>query len=248
MRKIFLSASALTAASALLGAGAANADVYNAYGGFSQTSPVWTYGYGATGSSFTAFSYFYTNDSDDSCSVAGDSVTCGEISPGGLPEVAKIIGNPVDSGTDLLVTNALYVHPGTSDDAIVQFTAPVASTYHVSGFFETLDTNPQPNGVKLLVVANGTTELSSVLQNQPASFPDTVGGVVPFNFNVALAVGQSIQFGVNDNGEFGNNGTGFDATIAAVPEPSAWVIMMAGVGILGAALRVSRRRPGIANA
>jgi hypothetical protein len=203
-------------AAAFLIAGPAFATTYNAYSDFSSTSSVWSYGFGTTGTSFTPFGYYYTNDSADGCSVPGDSVTCGEISPSGLPEVAKITGSTVDSGTDVLVANALYMHPGASTDAIVEFTAPTASTYTVSGFFETLDTNPKPAGDTLIVVANGVTELSTVLKGEPASFPDTVGGVVPFDFSVELTSGESIVFGVNDNGEFGSNGTGFDATISSV--------------------------------
>jgi hypothetical protein len=221
----------------------ASATTYNAYTDFSQTSPVWSYGSGTTGTSFTAFTDFYTDDPGDSCSVTSDHVTCAEISPGGLPEVAKITGTTVDSGSDVLVANALYMHPGASTDAIIQFTAPRAGSYYVSGFFETLDIEPQAAGDTLTVVAGGTTELSTVLKDEPASFPDQVGGVVPFSFTISLATGQTIDFGVNDNGSFGNNGTGFDATIV-VPEPSTWAMLLIGLAGVGTALRgSSKRRP-----
>jgi hypothetical protein len=233
---------AIALAGVVIGISSGRAAAYSAYSDFSPSSVVWSYGYGTTGSSFTAYSDYFTNDSVDGCSVPGDSVTCGEISPAGLPEVAKITGSTVDKGTDVLVTNALYMHPGASDDSIVQFTAPVAATYSVSGFFETLDTNPQTAGVLLTVVAGTTTELSQVLAGEPASFPGHVGGVVDFNFTVALSEGETIEFGVNDDGSFGSNGTGFDATITPLPEPKTWAFMLLGVAGVGSALRRSRSR------
>ena len=80
------------------------------------------------------------------------------------------------------------------------------------------------------------------------------GGIV---FQTASPSKQDVYFSANEQGS--DNPTiayfaGYDRSygaldsfsVSAVPEPATWVLMLFGVGILGAALRVTRRKTGVA--
>ena len=76
--------------------------------------------------------------------------------------------------------------------------------------------------------------------------PFTVGSndtvVVPVGAT-ELYLGFADASGFNGpSGYYGDNGGTLSATISAVPEPGIWAMMLAGVAMMGAALRFNRRK------
>lgn len=61
-------------------------------------------------------------------------------------------------------------------------------------------------------------------------------------------VGVANEYFANSNGVFANNPNGpyQMELIAGVPEPATWALMLAGLGIIGAGLRMNRRKFGAA--
>jgi hypothetical protein len=218
----------------------ASAATYSAVGDFSTASPVgvWSYGTGVTGSSFIPMTTF-----SSTCEGAG-GLSCWQT-PTPVDRVPLVLKNFSGSTQDVYntvvqPTDVLNVHPGPSSDAIVSFTAPTTSSYHVKGFFEVLDVNP--NGVNVIWGAGGQPLATSLLSGQAASFPNTVGSKIAFDQVVSLKSGDTYLFGVNNAGSYYNDSTGLSATISAVPEPAAWAMMLVGVAAMGSALRTRRSR------
>jgi hypothetical protein len=119
--------------------------------------------------------------------------------------------------------DVLLLHPAPDwepRDSIVRWAAPVAGYYRISGFFEILDTNP--TGIIGLVFKNGTPLYSGELLGPPAQHPDQAGGREDFLFsNIFLNAGDVISFGVNSDGSFYYDSTGFNATITFAATPCA---------------------------
>ncbi len=213
---------------------AATAATFDAVTEFSSSNPSgsWAYGTGVTGSSFTPMSVF--------------SAVCNGITrlscwqpPSivfGVPVVAYNSGSTINNGTVVLPPGVLDVHPGPAVDTIVTWTSPAAGVYSISGFFELLDVSP--SGV-IGQVYNGSTSLfTSILTGPGAVHPDTAGQRKNFSFVETLAAGSTLSFGVNNDGNFLFDSTGFDATITSgttptVPEPSSFVLFVAGLCGLG---------------
>jgi len=128
-------------------------------------------------------------------------------------------GNWLNWGTDVVPPDALVLHPAPDwdpGDSIVQWTAPITASYRISGFFEILDTNP--TGIIGSVYRNGTLLFRGELLGPGAQHPDQIGGRVNFYFpQVALNAGDVIWFGVNADGTFYYDATGFNATIVTPP-------------------------------
>jgi hypothetical protein len=235
------------AATLLSGASVSQAAVtLDAVADFTLFSPTgtWSYGSGATGTSFTPFSV-----RGDPCAAAG--LQCWtSTNPDLTPIVAKnTTGSFFQSGTMLYDPAALFLHPGSGSDSdsIVRFTAPATATYQVKGFFEILDT--APTGVKV-IFGGGSDPLQTVMLTGPAATaPDMPGGMVTFDQTVSLTAGQDFFFGVDNNGDFTGDAVGLAATFTAadlkntpvIPEPGTWASMLLGFGALGAVLRARRR-------
>jgi len=238
--------SILCAGAALVGSlaivGTADATTYNAVTDFSSTpaSP-WSYGYGATGTSFTAYSSadYITNDFGTTGLDGYSQSTSGTV-----PVILQnYSGSTVDfAHTVVLPTGLLLLHPGDSDslDSIIRFTAPTTGEYAISGYFQTLDTSP--TGVTLIGADSHGALGSANFLGSPAVMPDTPGGTYDFGGDVYLQAGQWLEVGVNRDGVYTNDSTGLSLTISTVPEPAAWALMLVGFAGLGAALRASRRR------
>ena len=231
----------LAAASSLALAGAAHATTYDLVGSFSTTSStgVFSYGTGVTGTSFTPFPDFNSD-----CLGAGTA--CWQTTTPVL-EVPAVIANTsgatINTGSVVLPTDVLLVHPGPGTDSIVQFTAPTTAIYSLHGFFELLDTNP--SGVIVSAYLQGFYEGAETLTSPGATHPGTPGELVSFSAsNVLLAQGETIDFGVNNDGSFYDDSTGLALTVTsgAVPWPAVWALMLVGFGGMGASLRASRRK------
>ena len=230
---------------ALAAASSSQAMSYDAVADYSASSAtgVWSYGTGVTGTTFTPDPTYLT-----ACGGAS-GIGCWQGADTQLlvPAVMKnFTGSTQDVfSTVVFPTNVLNVHPGLSTDSIVEFTAPTTGAYTLSGFFQLLDV--RPSGVNVIIDATVSgieiPLLASELTGPPATFPSTDGGVISFSDTISLSAGDTIAFGVNNDGSFYNDSTGLSASISAVPEPAAWSLMMIGFGAMGA---MSRRRRGIA--
>jgi hypothetical protein len=194
------------------------AQTWDATRDFAASNPngAWSYGYGVTGTSFVLYPIYSQN-----CGIYVEWNGCWATQdPPSVPYVGfNTTGNWLNDGTSVLPPNVLLMHPAPDwepADSIVQWTAPIVGTYRISGFFEILDTNP--SGIIGMVFRNGTLLFKAELLGPPAQHPDRPGGRVNFYFpEVSLNAGDVISFGLNADGTFYYDTTGFNATIVTPP-------------------------------
>jgi len=219
-----------------------NATQWNDVADFSSSNPsgAWRYGQGTTGSTFSPYSDFTT-----ACNgQAGVSCWQPPIIVFGVPLVGKnTTGSTLNFGTVVLPTDVLWVHPGQVLDSIVQWTAPAAGLYNISGFFELLDITP--SGVIVNLYDNSAPVFPpNVLlgpgANQATSTP---GQKFSFSTTLSLATGDVLSFGVNNDGDFRFDSTGLAATITSVPEPTS--LSLLGSGLAGVWWFRKRGRKGL---
>ena len=195
------------------------AQTWDATKDFAASNPngAWSYGYGNTGSTFTLYGIY-----NPDCGLYVHGIVCWTAEEyGNAPLVAfNTTGRWLDDGGALNPPNTLVMHPAPDwepADSIVQWTAPITATYRISGFFEILD-SVNPTGIIGLVYRNGTLLFRGELLGPPAQPPDTAGGRVNFYFpQLSLSAGDVISFGLNSDGTFYYDSTGFDATIVTPP-------------------------------
>jgi hypothetical protein len=198
--------------------GACIAQTWDAKRDFAASNPngAWAYGSGVTGSSFALDMTYLTQ-----CDAFGD--TPGYVCwSGDLEYYLPVVGTNTTGHwlycchSLLLPPDVLVMHPAPdweAADSIVQWTAPVAATYRISGYFEILDA-VAPTGVIVMVYRNGTLLVQAELLGPPAQPPEQIGGRVNFYFSqVSFNAGDVISFGVNADGTFYYDSTGFNATI-----------------------------------
>jgi hypothetical protein len=226
-----------------------NASTFGAATDFSSSNPsgTWTYGSGITGTSFSAFTVF----SAQSCpigQVSAAAFACWQpaVTVNGDP----VIGIDTSAGTlnignsnnIVLPPGLLLMHPGPTTDAIVEWIAPSAGVYDISGFFELLDTHP--TGVTAEIFQGAEQRFSDTLTGPGAPAPATAGQRQNFDIAAILSAGDVISFGVNDDGNILEDSTGFDATISFVssnmPEPSSVRLTIAS--LIGLCVLAFRRR------
>jgi hypothetical protein len=131
-------------------------------------------------------------------------------------------------------SDLLLMHPGQDDqDSVIQFTAPNAGTYHVTGEFVGIATAGTTTDVHIL--ANGTTSLFSTEVTG-------LGTVESFDVTRTLAAGQTLDFvvGFGTNGNFTSDSTGITADISLTPEPALYGML--GAGLAGVFVALRRRR------
>ena len=226
----------LGAATSLAMVAFAHAATYSALGGFTLSNPSgpWSYGTGI-GASQAAFSNNYA-----SCFSATNFACQDYGSDADVPGVGKVTSGASAElvGTVLVPNTVLWMHPGDGvnapDNVSVVFTAQSAGVYSVSGYFERLSTADDGNGVTVGIYDNGLSIYSGSLATL------SYGLTTSFDQKVTLAVGDKLTFEVGNNGEYTYDSTGLSATIATVPEPAAWALMLGGVLMAGAALRRCR--------
>ncbi len=123
----------------------------------------------------------------------------------------------------LVAPGAILTESTTMPVTIFSLVNALPDRHQIDGFF--------PLYRNLFLDSDGATTLT----NMPAlgqRFPDTPGDTAfAFQFNRTLAPGQS--FSVSQV-----------ATLAPVPEPSTWAMMLLGFGLMGTVLRGSRKRRG----
>ncbi len=186
------------------------AQTWDANRDFRASNPngAWSYGTGTTGTPFALYTV-YNPDCDESGFVCWTV----KIPEDYTPRVGfNSTGGWLNWRTVVQPPNVLNVHPGPYGDSIVQWKAPVAGYYTISGFFEILDI--YPTGIIGLVFRNGRQLYRGELLGPPAQQPDKVGGREDFYFPMLfLNAGDVISFGVNADGDFHYDSTGFDVTI-----------------------------------
>ena len=193
-------------------------DATKDFGAFNPNG-VWSYGYGITGTSFTQYTIY-----NPDCGLYVHGVVCwtAEVFYNTPLVGFNTTGEWLNDSTAVLPPDVLIMHPGPDDgqDTMVRWTAPVAGYYNIAGFFEILDTNP--TGIIGLVFRNGTLLYSRELLGPPAQHPDQVGGRENFYFSTLfLNAGDVLSFGVNKDGDFHYDTTGFNATITRPAAPCA---------------------------
>ena len=165
-------------------------------------SGAWSYGYRATGGSFTTFS-----SNANTFGAGADSWTqSGTCCPMATRNNTGATYQYPNAPTVVQPSDVLNLHPGPSGErGVVKWTAPAAGTYTVSGRFQGIDTG-------------GTTSDVSITKNGATLFSGQVNGYgtqLPFSLSVTVAAGDAVEFtvGVGSNGTYNNDSTGLAATI-----------------------------------
>lgn len=183
----------------------AKATTYNALNDFSTTSPVgvWSYGEGATGSSFYPL-YNYISDPENYDSWWSSQ---GWIDSG-LPIIARRTAGTTWAPT--IPDGFLVIAPagnGTHSDVIVQWTAPHTAVYDISWTFSR-ENNGYSDGVNALVFNNSTKVYEAHLGPND---------LTSSSLTLSLTDGDVLSFGINDAGWGNGDTSGFNAIITPLP-------------------------------
>jgi hypothetical protein len=207
----------LAAAICLLPGGvpAARAAAYNAVQQFSSSNPsgVWAYGTGITGTSFTPLPTFTSNWYGFGNFDAW--VLRGSIPYLGVNESDTIYAD----GSFIIPPGILIMYPTGKTDTILQWTAPQAGTYSFRGLYEILDRRPSGIAARIFDTATDITTTafggkSGVLTGPGADIKNgTPGGHEKFSFQLTVAQGEVVSFGLNSNGSAYFDTTGVAVTV-----------------------------------
>lgn len=256
LRHILLALGALPLASAA--SAAVTLDLVGNFG-----SPAFSYGSGNFSGATPSFNAF-ASQYDDCFNVTG--LSCVTSGPSGAtPGSSNLPGIGLGLAALHFITvdvpaATLWSHPGNSADAdaVIRYTAHSAGLYTLAGLFSRLDNmtsgsnDPGNNGVAIAIYKTSgdvTSQLWTSTALQGAGV--TQGKTANYDFSALLGAGDSLFYVVADNGNYYNDSTGLRGTItygladtstlAAVPEPASWALMLGGFGMIGGALR-SRRK------
>jgi hypothetical protein len=210
------------------------ADFAADFSSVSNPSGAWSYGYVAAPGATPTLSTFVTS--------YGPANQVKAWSPSGTfwPTVALNTGaTPVSFGAGNAITLAAgqgLLHPGaTGLLANVRYTAAFAFTGVLDVAFSGVD-------------AVGTSTNVYVLRNGSSLFGGNIDGngqTLAYAAPISLAAGDVVDFAVGwgSNGNYIDDSTGFRASFltATVPEPASWAMLVVGFGMMGGALRRSRR-------
>jgi hypothetical protein len=218
---------------------------WDAVNGFGTSNPsgAWAYGYGITGTSFTAYSTLTMPQCWD---LSGINWWHGPDYFEVIPYLGlNTTGHYLSNGAQISPPDALTVHPSgppyQTADTILRWTAPDTAAYNIWGYFEILDITP--SGIVGSVYDHGLQLYSGELLGPGARPPDTVGGIEYFKFtDLQLSAGDVIYFGIDADGSISNDTSGLEARISEVPDPGSFLLFASSViTVVG----VSRRKLGI---
>jgi len=220
----FISSVALATSVVIGGAHPTYAVSWDAVTDFSITSNPngpWAYGEGQGGTSFTPYAYADNNLSGNYAIQYWQSVSLPYPS---APYVGKNSGAEHIDNTVDYKPGVLFMHPASSVDTIVQFTAPIPGIYNYNGNFALADT--QPTGVIGDVFKNGLLLYTVLLSSSTVSTASFAG-------LIDLTIGDTLSFAVNSDGDFNHDTTSLTASIATTPLPSTWLMLLSGFLGLG---------------
>jgi hypothetical protein len=181
-----------------------------------------------------AASYTFAGQVPNGVDTLGGSYTIGPFG-GGLVNFSEIAGTQPDP------TQAVLFNPGSSGllDATsftiteTGTTDPILSVDRGFGdFFETYSASGAP-----LSVWTATENAAGTQVTYTASAGDALLAGERFNTTTTFTQADVLPTGFAYNITW----TG-DSAVSAAPEPSTWLLMIAGVGLIGSALRFGRRR------
>ena len=210
----------------LLASASAQAEGYDATADFqvlSNPGSVWSYGYSPSAGAGYAMTLF------DASSVSGWFMS--NYSSLGTPAAFMNLGAPASG----VATGQFALHPGPAafgDLAVLRFTAPTAGDYAVAGQFFAGDTGSMAG----LIILND--DAVHPLQ----SFSDTTDASIFAPLTLSLAAGAHLDFVVANNGNYLFGSTPLSVQIDAVPEPSNYLLLLSGLGVM--AYVSGRRRAG----
>ena len=213
---------------------AQSANVATEFSVGSNPGGAWSYGWAPslqTGFDLALFNWTFGSGPN----VAGGwSVQDPSILPDANPSVLWLnngSGPLFSYSTISAPSRSVNLHPGANGElAVVRWTVPTAGEYLISGAFRGND-------------VSGTTTDVHVLHNNVALLNGAVNGFDDkenFSHSVFLQAGDRLDFAVGTGGNgFFNDSTGLSAIISAVPEPSSYAMLFAGLGVIGV---IARRR------
>jgi hypothetical protein len=207
----------------------------------SGVNGVWSYGYTSTlYGSFTAYPNFHLSSSLAAWSKSGTNYP-------EVPGFGKAIGTTFTCCSTVKVdANTLWSHPGSDGTySVLRFLAPSAGQYSIKAGFWSDDNRQSTSNL-------GSNGASDIHMHLSSNATDIASGVVagPYtnttpmvNFSnvVTLAASEAIyiSMGYGKEQSHSNDSIGLQATVTAVPEPSEWALMLAGLSAVGL---IARRR------
>lgn len=221
----------LAFAAATFIAAPASAAVYDAFTSFDGTQFAGGFVYGTASDIFSNAQLFPANTN---CFVA-DS-TCLQAAPNfDVPGVTKSTTTSFQYNSVNVPTDRLLVHPGPTADigsVFVAFIAPVSSFYRLDASFSIQDIHP--TGIDVFF------RTPEVAGNFGGASLGAGNPTYSYSTTIFVAQGQSVAAVVNRAGDYGSDSTGVNLTLTSVPEPGSWALLIAGFGLIGAALRHRR--------
>lgn len=187
---------------------------------------------------------FFNATANSSCFIA-NATACLQQAPNGLsvtslPGFAKSTTPSVQySGSVNVPSDRLLAHPGDNDDLTsLLFVAPAAGSYRYTATFNIQDNTPSGVGINFLRASEGGDLPYNVSGRQLINSSTTSR---TFSGLINLGESDSFGFGIDRAGNFGNDSTGVNFRVSAVPEPATWAMLILGFGLIGAALRRKAR-------
>jgi hypothetical protein len=236
LKTIFALALVAAVASAVP-ASAVTYDLASSYDGVNNPVGPFTFGY--INVATTIFTPFSTGNFSQPC-LGNAALSCLtdpiEAAVGAYKNTSGGALNGV-VGTIDVPANALFLHPGPTLLSAVAFTSPTATNYDYSLFLKSL-TNTNPNGVDMYAGWGWGLTLGAIVPS--ISLPATLGASFSDSGTILLSAGQTYFIAVGPQGNFNFDSTQLDWSMAAVPEPASWAMLIAGFGLTGAVMR--RRR------
>jgi hypothetical protein len=149
-------------------------------------------------------------------------------------------GSPIAyNGTVTLPAGVFDLDPESTGSVMVEWTAPSAGTYSISGFFSGLDDVGNTHPAEIILnpdLLSSTTPFS-------ATGGIVTGDMYSFSLSETLSAGEVVDFEVDTGSTDGEYlGTSFDATISNIsstPEPSSFLLL--GTGMLGVAFLMRKK-------
>lgn len=229
-----LAATAIVAAPA----GAQTFTNYNAFSSFNGTTASGNFSYGTYGA--TGFNAFTQTGS---CAIAG--TICLQSGNSNVPGVYKTAnGTAFQTGSVLVPNDALILHPGTDVATYVLFTVTVPGAYAFSANVGLADVTPTGVTITTFFTVGGTTTFEPTDELTANGFS---GGGGFFELPPLFTAGDNLGFLIGNDGDYRYDSTSLaldvtSTTIAAVPEPATWAMMMLGFGMIGFGLRRRSRQ------